>query len=232
MPNHVTNEIRIIGTEERVAAFFHQAKQTVEEMDFQGKRGLVEREFSFCGFVPPPEHPDYTSGGCSHSHLEFRGDKAHLDPNPNCWYAWNPDNWGTKWDAYDVKVGGPNTILDRLARSGVGLVEEVVQFDTAWSPPFPVFEKITKLYPDCRFEFSWMDEDMRGGGGGFASANHGVLGKVTDRIDDPDDPETGAKWWQLATNLMGYSPERHEERLAEIAEDERLAAERAASQGA
>jgi len=226
MPNHVTNEIRIIGPEERVADFFQRAKQTVEEMDRQGKRGPVEREFSFRGFVPPPEHPDYTSGGCSHNHFEFHRKVAALDPHPNCWYAWNPDNWGTKWDAYDIKIGGPNTILDRLARSDSGVVEEVVLFDTAWSPPFPFFQKMVELYPDCRFEFSWMNEDMHGSGGGYVSAKDGVVGDVVDGLSDPDSPETGAKWWQLASNLKGYSTERHNDYLAEVAEDERLSAEK------
>lgn len=228
MPNHVTSEIRIVGTQEEVAQFFEQAKVKEINTDLMGNQSEVVNEFSFAGFIPPPDHPDYTSGGCSHSHYEFRGDKAHLDPNPNCWYAWNVENWGTKWGSYNVRVGGPNTILDRLARADGGLVEEVVQFDTAWSPPFPVFDKIVELYPNCRFVFSWMDEDKQGSGGGYVEAKDGEMGEPVFGINDPDDPVTGAKWWQLAVNLKGYSKEQHEDYLAEVAEDERLTRERSA----
>lgn len=223
MPNHVTSEIKITGPSERVAEFFNQARKTETQTDFHGNKKEVINEFNFGGFIPPPDHPDYTSGGCSHSHFEYRGDRSHLDPNPNCWYAWNVENWGTKWGSYDVKVGGSHTILDRLVADGV--TTEVVKFDTAWSPPFPVFDKIVELYPDCKFVFRWLDEDSQGSGGGMATAENGEMGEVLSRINDPDDPETGKLWWSLARDLQGYTMEQHEEYLAEVAEDERLTAE-------
>lgn len=243
MPNYVTNEIKIIGPETRVAEFFKQAKATVTSEDFTTKALTTEEvEFSFRGFVPPPDHPDYNTDGCSHRHpspgmaeyikkqfgVDMPTDHPMLkgindvDEHPNCWYVWNKENWGTKWDAGDVKIGGEHTILDRLARAGSEVVEEVVQFDTAWSPPFPVFNKITELYPDCRFVFRWIDEDMQGHGGGQIDTKDG---KLIDEVNDPDDPETGKLWWQLARDLKGYSQDQHDDYLAEVAEEERLTAE-------
>lgn len=35
------------------------------------------------------------------------------------WYSWAIDNWGTKWDCYDVDVIGPAHVI----------------FNTAWAPP-------------------------------------------------------------------------------------------------
>jgi len=230
MPNHVTNEIKIIGPEVQVAEFFKQGNVEGDE-----------REFSFKGFVPPPTE-GYSSGrGCSHQHpvpgmkeaikrmlgVDCPDDHPMLlkqlqpENHPNCWYVWNQENWGTKWDAYDIVVGGAQTILDRLARAGSETVTETVQFDTAWSPPFPVFNALIALYPDCRFVFRWMDEDMRGGGGGLCDSKDNKV--IT--TNDPDAPETGKLWWQLARDLKKYSREQHDDYMAEVAEDERLTAE-------
>jgi len=50
------------------------------------------------------------------------------------WYCWNYDNWGVKWNACE------------------GYVEEnYFQFDTPWSCPMPIFEKLSKLYPEIEF---------------------------------------------------------------------------------
>ena len=231
MPNHVANEIRVIGPELRVMAFLAQGKVEGDE-----------REFSFKGFCSPPTEGYSEGNGCSHLHpmpgmkeaikrmlgVDCPDDHPmllrHLEPenHPNCWYVWNRENWGTKWDAYDINVGSASTILDRLARASSEVVEEVVAFDTAWDPPYPVFNVMAELYPDLRFKFRWMNEDMQGSGGGQIDTEDS---KLISGINDPDDPETGALWWELATQLCGYTKEQHEERLAEAAEDERLNAE-------
>jgi hypothetical protein len=208
------------------------------------KQGNVEgdeREFSFKGFVVPPDDPDYSMNSCGHQHPMPGMKEAikrmigvdcpdnhpmllkQLEPenHPNCWYVWNNENWGTKWDAYDVTVGSASTILDRLARASSEIVEEVVSFDTAWSSPYPVFNKMVELFPDLRFKFRWMNEDMMGSGGGQIDTKDGEPLSA----NDPDNPETGALWWQLATDLRGYSREMHDDYLEEIAEDARLTAE-------
>lgn len=43
------------------------------------------------------------------------------------WYSWSIDKWGTKWNAYGVSVEREGD--ERL----------VLKFDTAWSPPEPIF---------------------------------------------------------------------------------------------
>ena len=50
---------------------------------------------------------------------------------PN-WYDWSTDNWGTKWDACHMTHGriDDNTIT--------------FDFDTAWSPPVPIFEELAE----------------------------------------------------------------------------------------
>ncbi|MGD9728563.1 MAG: hypothetical protein AB7V39_19530, partial [Nitrospiraceae bacterium] len=152
--------------------------------------------------------------------------------HPNCWYVWNNENWGTKWDAYDVVVGGASTILERLATASDERSTEVVRFDTAWAPPIPVFEAMADQFPELNFVFSWMNEDQFGSGGGWVEAKNGVLGEIVDGINDPEDPETGPLWWALAKGLQGYTREQYQEYLDEVAEDNRLAAEAAAKKAA
>lgn len=71
------------------------------------------------------------------------------------WYDWSIANWGTKWNAYSFQ-----------------LVKEdenslTVQFDTAWSTPEPIWDKLEEL----GFEVNgvWLDEgggeDIIGDGG-------------------------------------------------------------------
>ena len=67
------------------------------------------------------------------------------------WYEWCNRNWGTKWNAYHQHIG----YLDEG--------ELYLEFDTAWSPPEPVYEAIAERFPDLQLEIRYIDE-----GGGFA----------------------------------------------------------------
>jgi len=58
----------------------------------------------------------------------------HLVPRPaeeeENWYAWNIDNWGTKWDVSP----------DDWDRNGNAIS---MSFDSAWSPPVNLYETLT-----------------------------------------------------------------------------------------
>lgn len=58
------------------------------------------------------------------------------------WYHWCCEHWGTKWLA---DVAHWSTAGDR----------ETVCFDTAWSPPVPVLERLALLYPDAEIELEY-----------------------------------------------------------------------------
>ena len=64
------------------------------------------------------------------------------------WYEWRIRNWGTKWNAYDFGDIEPDTIPDKLS------------FNTAWSAPHKVIEKIAELYPEALITHEWADEDI------------------------------------------------------------------------
>ena len=64
------------------------------------------------------------------------------------WYEWSIDNWGTKWNACGYEEG-----IDYSE-------DECLDFDTAWSAPIPIIEKLAATYPSIAFEHKWADEDF------------------------------------------------------------------------
>ena len=66
------------------------------------------------------------------------------------WYEWNNANWGTKWDIDEKELTMHH--MDNIIW---------VSFDSAWSPPRFVIERLAELYPKTvithYFEESGMD---------------------------------------------------------------------------
>lgn len=62
------------------------------------------------------------------------------------WYDWCCANWGTKWGAYD-------TYIDKNTN--------IMEFNTAWSCPLPILDKLAEICYEHEVEFSgkWADED-------------------------------------------------------------------------
>lgn len=150
MPNHVYNTISVSGKPEDVKQFFAIAKSThtITYTDWSipsTEKVLVSeeesRDFSFRAFIKPPEE----------EYSDYFTPAGGLVQN---WYHWNVDNWGTKWDAYEVEI-----------------TDDFVSFTTAWNPPMPVFEAIIKQFPELDFEFRYEEEQ---GWGGEITVSKGV----------------------------------------------------------
>ena len=61
------------------------------------------------------------------------------------WYSWCLANWNTKWNALDVEYYE---------------YANEIRFQTAWSAPVLVIEKISELFPDITIHFLFSDEDI------------------------------------------------------------------------
>ena len=72
----------------------------------------------------------------------------------NNWYDWSCDNWGTKWNAY-------SSYCD----------VDTIEFDTAWSCPLPVLDKLAEICYEYNISFTgkWADEDRGHNVGVFES---------------------------------------------------------------
>ena len=65
-------------------------------------------------------------------------------------YEWCCEAWGTKWNAARAVLS--------LQKDGSARID----FDTAWSPPIPVIEKLSAMFPDHHFTLEYFE-----GGCGF-----------------------------------------------------------------
>lgn len=91
------------------------------------------------------------------------------------WYDWSCANWGTKWNACD-------TVVDF----------NVIEFETAWSTPLPVFVELSKRLKDISIIIHYADEDIGSNCGSLVIVN----GEVSEC--EPSNPR------QFACNLWGY----------------------------
>ena len=60
--------------------------------------------------------------------------------NDDRWYSWWIENWGTKWDACDKSIDYEDSEILALT------------FNTAWSPPEGVVERLREKYPELSFQ--------------------------------------------------------------------------------
>lgn len=66
-------------------------------------------------------------------------------------YDWCCSNWGTKWGCYD----GHGIRILPLKDHRLKKIKLV--FNTAWSPAFPVYDRLAEMYPDCRIKVSYFE---------------------------------------------------------------------------
>ena len=162
MPNHITNRLTIIGTEEQVAQVREAIRGEEEDrlIDFnkiapiptelQGtvspmriitqaeydeqKRRIANNELS------DMEKQWGLSRGLTQALAnEYKEKFGHCD-----WYGWQTSNWGTKWNAYSQHENDENCI----------------EFDTAWSNPYSILVKLSQMFPEVTFEVEYADEDF------------------------------------------------------------------------
>lgn len=86
------------------------------------------------------------------------------------WYEWCQRHWGTKWNAYHQHLSEWTD------------TSFCISFDTAWSPPEPVFAALAEAFPDVEMEVRYIDE-----GGGFAGTYTASDGLLEDFPCDDDD---------------------------------------------
>lgn len=62
------------------------------------------------------------------------------------WYEWSLAHWGTKWNSYNGE----------LVREAAGVL--TFRFQTAWTVPTPVLNRLATLYPDLKIVVDSYDE--------------------------------------------------------------------------
>ena len=62
-------------------------------------------------------------------------------------YDWANENWGTKWNVSEPEI-------EDDSEDGLGIT---YYFNTAWSPPVPIYKALVAKYPDA--EISWFYDE-------------------------------------------------------------------------
>src|SRR5262245_27088056 len=130
LPNHVTNIIRA-----RTEVIHHV---------------LTEHGVDFERVIPMPEN--VIRHGTGHANIDGVYQRVYYPDTPDPdnpgkllrakpvpfpegaidWYEWSIEHWGTKWNAYETRTDEDDTI---------------VEFETAWSHPFPVLDALSAAFP-------------------------------------------------------------------------------------
>jgi len=108
------------------------------------------------------------------------------------WYEWSCIHWGTKWSAYSGEILDESPEHLRL------------RFDTAWSPPTPIYAKLAEMFPEVTFTAQGVDE-----GWGFAFIIEAANGELED-TEVPCDRSNGM-FLEIYQECYGCEPEAEEE---------------------
>jgi hypothetical protein len=122
VPNWCTNTMVVLGEPERITALL-EAVKSEQEVD-----GVIE-PLSFERILPTPP-----------SLLADETEAASASGEMPGWYEWRIEHWGTKWEVFGCDLEDQRA----LGRC-------VFSFETAWAPPEPVIEHLSRRFPDLHF---------------------------------------------------------------------------------
>jgi len=180
MPNYVQNILRLEGEEKRIKEFLQFVKGEKSAFDFNclipmpgdlaiecssrqnisfavylyQQTGEIQeflqlRHNNYCKQVKKVSLSKYVDFLLQSGAAELSlGEKAYNNLKTyghKDWYSWCVANWNTKWNAMDVEF------YEYVNK---------IRFQTAWSAPVPVIEKLSALFPDITIHYLWSDEDM------------------------------------------------------------------------
>lgn len=90
----------------------------------------------------------------------YQGILNYLKYGHQTWYTWRLENWGTKWNAYNVLFKNNK-----------------IKFDTAWNPVPSVVSAMAKQHPNVKIRYIYADEDTGYNVGLYNFENGSVISK-------------------------------------------------------
>ena len=114
MPNDCYNSLTIEANPETIEKILSFVKSD-------------ESAFDFNKIIPMPDY--IYDGNVGTKEKEIYGKYN--------WYDWSRENWGTKWNAYDIETSNDG-----------------FSFYTACSPAYPVIERLAFLFPEADFLYT------------------------------------------------------------------------------
>jgi len=194
MPNHVYHIMSVNGTDAEVKKFFdnHVTAKGENGKDCFEFDTIIPFPAELAGTRAPNSPPRVDGKEASPDSVEYKAwekkSKRLIESyGHDNWYDWKVTNQGTKWGAYDY--------------SPADHCENCFAFQTAWSTPDPIFEKLAELYPTLEFEIDVVEE------GGYFSGNIIIAnGEVENMLSNDDE-----QWKRFAEDIMGYNFDEDED---------------------
>lgn len=186
MPNHVTNILKFVGPQEDIQDLFNRIQGVDDEghkreIDFNKiipmpqslmitSGSMVDRGIAILKFTEQGDDTELKAmlnypwvkaenittpkQLVNHFLKQDDGNKEYLKEakialdniekyGHKDWYSWSIANWGTKWNAYEISKD-----------------ENSISFDTAWSTPAPIVEKLSEMFPTVTIILEFADEDF------------------------------------------------------------------------
>jgi hypothetical protein len=180
--------------------------------------GPLSIVFDFCR-----DHYRKEPGGTKKYTLDFSVHVAEPVIENHDWYNWRVENWGTKWNAYDIS---PDTFPEVLSR----IVEKdnnasiLYSFTTAWSPPIPWVLKMSPNYPLLTFSLDYQEPSMDFCGI-YTVQNGELIGEhearmssfAPENVDWDDDQQWEHAWDTIAENVEEMIDDLRTEHLTNAA---------------
>lgn len=184
MPNHVINYLTIDSEDITPILEFIRGEDSEQFIDFNKIMPMpseLEDTISPTRIISDEDYKRNQSSGIKNvgitQAMKDELERKYLASN---WYDWRNRNWNTKWNAYEQTMDGNQVI-----------------FQTAWSTPVYVIEKLSAIFPDATFTIQYADEDTGYNCGEYECYN----GETTEisRIDSGSDEAI-----EFAQELWGY----------------------------
>lgn len=134
MPNWCSNTLTISGKTHDVARFIEAIQLSDDE---QGG----ESRYDLTALYP-----------CPIPQSEINESDSNKMPK---WWNWRVNNWGTKWPP--IIYGEQFSDFLEHYKKGRMYKEVTEYFQTAWSPPLGLMEKIAEMFPELSFELSYYE---------------------------------------------------------------------------
>lgn len=222
MPNNITNQLTIKGSDSQVKEVLKFLKGT----DSKGKEIIID----FNKIEPMPESLDIPSGSDGENGMEYllatqQGYKAELmlnkDTKLNKLVAEMDSIKLTNPKRFDSIIKQGKQYLKNIADYGCKTWYEwrrvhwgtkwnayeyrivkpnVIEFQTAWNGVPGLIEKLAAIFPDVEFEYIFADEDL-----GFNVGSYRIKGNDVED-NSPDDDSAGA--WEIVFALCLACPEQ------------------------
>jgi hypothetical protein len=149
MPNHVETDLNVFGPAGDLRRFVEHAQQGEELLTFNA-------------FIAYPSHFRQRDEEVARMHRENDEDrKAGIAPRHKVvptdgfnsgGYEWCKQNWGTKWDAYEITRDCDAKDITDDVSSDTDECSVSYSFKTAWSAPYPVLLAASRAFPTLTFE--------------------------------------------------------------------------------